>query len=182
MQRAQTTQDRENPDTLIILPSGLGWMALRMSGEILNRLAFGHTSAGAAAAAVDAQQEPAARLSRAQRLLVERLQAYAEGRVDDFCDVNVDPGPVSGFRANVISRCRKIPYGTTATYGDLAAAAGSPGAARAVGRCMATNRIPLVIPCHRVVPASGGPGPFTAPGGTEMKRRLLAMEARHFLA
>jgi methylated-DNA-[protein]-cysteine S-methyltransferase len=62
------------------------------------------------------------------------------------------------------------------TYGELAAKAGSPRAARAVGSCMARNRIPLVIPCHRVVPSGGRLGSFSAPGGSETKRRLIDME------
>jgi methylated-DNA-[protein]-cysteine S-methyltransferase len=63
------------------------------------------------------------------------------------------------------------------TYGELAAKAGYPGAARAVGNCMAANRIPLLIPCHRVVCAGGRLGSYSAPGGTVTKRRLLALEA-----
>ena len=62
-------------------------------------------------------------------------------------------------------------------YGQLASRAGSPNAARAVGNCMANNRIPLLIPCHRVVGANGELGGFSAAGGTDLKRRLLNREA-----
>ena len=68
------------------------------------------------------------------------------------------------------------------TYGELAVAAGQPRAARAVGNCMAGNRVPLIIPCHRVVRAGGDIGPYSAAGGSATKRRLLEMEAAaHFL-
>jgi methylated-DNA-[protein]-cysteine S-methyltransferase len=69
-----------------------------------------------------------------------------------------------------------IPYGETRTYAQLAAMIGRPGAARAVGRANALNRIPLVIPCHRVVGANGSLTGFA--GGTHLKARLLAHEAR----
>jgi methylated-DNA-[protein]-cysteine S-methyltransferase len=72
--------------------------------------------------------------------------------------------------------CRRIGYGQTISYGQLAASVGAPGAARAVGTCMATNPLPLVVPCHRVIPAAGPPGFYSAPGGCRMKQRLLAME------
>jgi methylated-DNA-[protein]-cysteine S-methyltransferase len=80
------------------------------------------------------------------------------------------------FQQKVQKLCRQIPFGTTMTYGELAAKAGAPGAARAVGICMARNCFPLVVPCHRVVPAGGRLGNYSAPGGTETKQRLLDME------
>ena len=89
----------------------------------------------------------------------------------------IDLGWTTEFQRRVIRRCRRIPYGKTATYGQIASAAGSPGAARAVGSCMAANRFPLIVPCHRVVRSGGGIGAFSAPGGTRTKRRLLAMES-----
>jgi methylated-DNA-[protein]-cysteine S-methyltransferase len=68
------------------------------------------------------------------------------------------------------------------TYGDLAAAIGSPGAARAVGSVMARNCFPLIVPCHRVLGAGGSLGGYSAPDGLRMKRRLLAMEGQQALA
>jgi len=62
------------------------------------------------------------------------------------------------------------------TYGQLATRAGSPRSARAVGNVMASNRVPLIIPCHRVVAAGGALGGFSAPHGTRLKRRLLKLE------
>jgi methylated-DNA-[protein]-cysteine S-methyltransferase len=109
--------------------------------------------------------------------LVRRLKAYADGSPDDFSDVPIDFGPVSGFRRRVLEECRRVGYGATISYGDLAVRAGASGAARAVGNCMASNRIPLMVPCHRVVCSDGRLGAYSAPGGVKTKRRLLEMES-----
>ena len=111
------------------------------------------------------------------RHLVARLQAYASGARDDFCDVPVELGPLTEFQRRVVQHCRRIPPGKTLSYGQLAAKAGFAGAARAVGNCLAANRIPLVIPCHRVIAAGGGLGGYSAAGGIRLKRRLLDLEA-----
>jgi methylated-DNA-[protein]-cysteine S-methyltransferase len=68
------------------------------------------------------------------------------------------------------------------TYGALAATAGHPRAARAVGNCMAGNCVPLIVPCHRVVRAGGDIGPYSAAEGSATKRRLLEMEAAAFFS
>ena len=78
------------------------------------------------------------------------------------------------FRRRALEAARRIPPGETATYGDLAAEVGSPRAARAVGSAMATNPIPIVVPCHRVVPSTGGLGNYG--GGVEIKALLLDLE------
>ena len=77
----------------------------------------------------------------------------------------------------MIDACRAIPRGETLTYGQLAAKAGYPGAARAVGQVMARNCLPLLIPCHRVVGSNGLHG-FSAPGGLATKQRLLEIEGQ----
>jgi methylated-DNA-[protein]-cysteine S-methyltransferase len=114
--------------------------------------------------------------------LVTRLQRYAAGNPDAFCDISVDFGQASEFRRRVLNLCRRIPFGRTVSYAELAARAGSPRAARAVGNCMAANPIPLLIPCHRVICADSRIGVYSAPGGTAMKQRLLAMEQREGVA
>jgi len=80
----------------------------------------------------------------------------------------------SSFQCGVLRRLVDVPFGSTVTYGELAALVGSPGAARAVGVTMAVNPLPIVVPCHRVV-ASDGLGGYSG-GGVENKRRLLAHE------
>ena len=83
--------------------------------------------------------------------LVERLMRYAAGEPVDFSDVRVDERHLTRFGRRIVQACRRIPAGQTRSYGQLAAACGSPGAARAVGQVMAKNRYPLVVPCHRVI-------------------------------
>lgn len=162
---------------LVLVPSALGWMALIGEAEALKQLTFGHSSPEAAAAALDSRLIEGAVEGAWNEDLLGRLVAYAAGEPVDFDDVPVDPGPLSPFRQQVFRHCRQIPYGQTRTYGQLASAADLGHAARAVGSCMAANRIPLIIPCHRVVSASGRIGGFSAPGGRSTKQRLLALEA-----
>ena len=110
--------------------------------------------------------------------LRERLIAYASGEVVGFDDVELTwPRPLTEFRQRVLDATRRIPRGRTATYQEIATQAGSPGAARAVGTAMSSNRFPIVVPCHRVVGSGGGLGGFTSPQGTDLKQRLLDMEA-----
>ena len=112
-----------------------------------------------------------------ENVLVRRLQAYAEGEPEDFRDVQVDLDGLSRFRRRVFEACRQIPYGETLSYAELAVRAGFPKAFRAVGNCLAANRVPLIIPCHRVVCSNGQIGRFSAPGGGGMKQRLIQLEA-----
>jgi methylated-DNA-[protein]-cysteine S-methyltransferase len=164
-------------DELVVFASELGWMSLRMRGEAVAQLSFGHPSATAATRAIAPGQIACQELSRRQFDVVERLREFAQGIPVDFCDLPVDYGPVTDFQGRVLKACREIPYGKTITYGELAVAAYTPRAARAVGNCMAGNRVPLIIPCHRVVRAGGDIGPYSAAGGSATKRRLLQMEA-----
>jgi O-6-methylguanine DNA methyltransferase len=96
----------------------------------------------------------------------------AAGR--DYAPVPVDLSGVPGFHLRVLEALRKVPRGTVKTYGDLAKKAGNPRAARAVGSAMAHNPIPFLVPCHRVVPSSGGIGNFGL--GKARKLELLRRE------
>ena len=167
---------QKRPEILVTSASPLGWIALIGAGDVLRRLSFGHLSSREAVEALGAELLEAARPGTWNEPLVRRLQAYASGEPVDFGDVEIDLAGMTAFQRRVLWQCRKIPYGRTATYGQLAVRAGAAGAARAVGNCMATNRFPLIVPCHRVLPASGRIGAFSAPGGPEMKHRLLAIE------
>jgi methylated-DNA-[protein]-cysteine S-methyltransferase len=163
-------------DTLLVFPTELGWMAAIHADRVLHRLAFGHPDADAAHAAADAELGRKVRLDEWERRLVKRFQAYAEGEPEDFRDLQIDLGRLGPFQRRVYAACREIRYGRVRTYGELASAAGSPQAARAVGNCMARNRLPLVVPCHRVIGASSNLGGYSAPGGLAVKRRLLELE------
>jgi methylated-DNA-[protein]-cysteine S-methyltransferase len=89
-------------------------------------------------------------------------------------ELAVDLQLASGFRRTVLERLPDVGYGRTVSYGELAAQVGHPRAARAVGTACATNPLPLVIPCHRVVLGDGSPGAYV--GGPEKKRVLLDFE------
>jgi len=101
-----------------------------------------------------------------------QLDAWFAGRLREFSLPLVEPR--TAFERRVRQAMLRIPYGATASYGELAAAIGSLGAARAVGTACARNPLPIIVPCHRVVAVGGRIGGYR--GGTEMKRRLLDFE------
>ena len=101
-----------------------------------------------------------------------QLNEYFSGKRREF-DLPLSYGGTE-FRTSVLDALREIPYGETRTYGEIAESIGSPRAYRAVGTACAENPLPIVIPCHRVVPSSGGIGSYA--GGSSMKRRLLDFE------
>lgn len=109
--------------------------------------------------------------------VADLLEGYARGESVDFTDVELDVRHLTPFRVRVMGACRSIEYGRTMTYAGLAASAGSPNAYRAVGSTMASNRWPLVVPCHRVVRSDGGLGGYSTPRGVALKKTLLALEA-----
>ncbi len=108
--------------------------------------------------------------------LARALERYFDGTAQAF-DTPVDLRLAGGFRRRVLERLALVRYGERIGYGRLAAAVGSPGAARAVGTACATNPIPLVVPCHRVVRGDGTYGAYR--GGPAAKRFLLEFEAAH---
>jgi O-6-methylguanine DNA methyltransferase len=109
--------------------------------------------------------------------LRRRLQAFAAGERCDFGDVRLALPALTAFQQRVVAETRQIGYGQRLTYGHLAERSGAPGAARAVGSVMSSNRLPILVPCHRVVASGGGLGGYSAPQGIDLKRRLLEMEA-----
>lgn len=111
---------------------------------------------------------------RVQTALPDRFRAYFAGAADSFADVELELDWCTGFQRRVVDAMRSIPYGETATYGEVAALAGHPNAGRAVGSVCAANRFALVVPCHRVV-AAEGLGSYGSLG-TGYKQRLLELE------
>lgn len=107
------------------------------------------------------------------------VSAYFEGVCVEFGEgIEIDWRGVSGFGRVVLEGCRGVMYGQTISYGELAERLGKSGAARAVGRVLGSNRLPLVIACHRVICADGRVGGYSAVGGWDLKRRLLLMESK----
>ncbi|MFZ2526590.1 MAG: methylated-DNA--[protein]-cysteine S-methyltransferase [Rhodococcus sp. (in: high G+C Gram-positive bacteria)] len=108
--------------------------------------------------------------------IVGALTAHTAGTTDDLRWVPVDYRDISEFDCSVYEFTRSLDPGSTATYGDVAAALGRPGGAQAVGQALGRNPVPLVVPCHRVLAAGGAIGGFSAPGAVVTKRELLALE------
>ena len=107
---------------------------------------------------------------------VSQLTAFFDGRLDAF-DLPLDPGGTA-FQRRVYASMQAIPRGETRTYGDIARALGVMP--QPVGQACGSNRIPIIIPCHRVV-GSDGLGGFSAPEGIEMKVKLLRLEGAYSL-
>ena len=124
-------------------------------------------------AALPADAEPTHR----GNALTNRIQDYCRGVCDDFLDVPIAAAWRTPFQRAVVAALRQVRYGQTTSYGELAMRAKRPRAARAVGQVMATNPVPLIVPCHRVLGAGGAIGGFSAPTGLSLKRRLLQLEA-----
>lgn len=103
--------------------------------------------------------------------------AYFEGEAIDFSRFPLDLGAQDTLFERIYAAVRALPWGETSTYGAIAKALGAgPEVARDVGQAMARNPVPLIIPCHRVLAAGGRIGGFSAPGGTESKAHMLALE------
>lgn len=110
--------------------------------------------------------------------VVEQAKRYFAGERIAFTNIDLDLSAVDPFRRTIYDALRKVGFGETVTYGELAKRAGAnePQAAQDVGVAMARNPVPLIIPCHRVLAAGGKIGGFSAPGRTETKQRMLALE------
>lgn len=165
---------------LSVFSTELGWFGLVGRAQHLIGVRIGHTTAA------EVEMSVAESLSPNEGLVIDdwnadlrqRLQDFAIGKRVAFGDVVIwYEQELPPFRREVIRETRKLSYGQRASYQELAARAGSPQAARAVGNTMATNRFPIIVPCHRVLGAGGKLGGFTAPGGLDLKRTLLKLES-----
>ncbi len=103
------------------------------------------------------------------------ISRYLMGEKVDLLKYEPDLSDLTAFEQAVLTETRKIPYGTTITYSELADRIGNSGGARAVGQALSKNPYPIVIPCHRVV-ARSGIGGYS--GGVKLKKRLLEIEAK----
>ncbi len=116
---------------------------------------------------------PPAAVSRA----MEAIGALLSGKPSDLSSIELDMDAVPQFHERVYEEARRIPPGTTLSYGELAKRLGAPGSARAVGQALGRNPFAIIVPCHRVLAASGKIGGFSANGGITTKLRLLTLEA-----
>ena len=164
-----------------------GWCGLLGRDNTVTRLWMGHHTRADALESLQTfcEQNPELKEEQIEEAdwfpeLRERLQDYFQGARVDFQDIALNLPQLTAFQSRVIQALKQVGYGELITYGELASKAGSPRAARAVGTVMAGNRIPVLIPCHRVVAAGGKLGGFSAPQGTSLKAHLLQLESRGF--
>jgi methylated-DNA-[protein]-cysteine S-methyltransferase len=99
-----------------------------------------------------------------------------DGERIDLRWIDLDQAGIDVFRRRVYAAAREIAPGQTASYGDIAQAIGKPDAPRAVGAALADNPFPIIVPCHRVLSATGQLHGFSAPGGISTKQRMLEIE------
>jgi methylated-DNA-[protein]-cysteine S-methyltransferase len=111
--------------------------------------------------------------------IIDAVVALIAGEKIDFSQVTLDHAPLPEFSRRVYEIVRTIPIGHTLTYGDIAKKLGDVSLSREVGQAMGKNPTPIIMPCHRVVAASGKTGGFSAPGGVDTKMKLLSIERRH---
>jgi methylated-DNA-[protein]-cysteine S-methyltransferase len=108
---------------------------------------------------------------------IDAIVALLAGEPDHALDaVALDMDEVPEFNRRVYDAARRIPAGSTLSYGAVAERIGEPGSAQAVGQALGSNPFPVIVPCHRVLAADGSLRGFSAPGGIETKRRMLAIE------
>jgi methylated-DNA-[protein]-cysteine S-methyltransferase len=152
-------------------------MGVELSPQGVWRVVFDQVSATAARRGLGGAGHDVSEADARLDDVVARLTEYARGDADALTDIEVDWSGRTPFQVRVLQACRRIPPGETRSYAQLAALVGSRLAARAVGTVMAHNRVPLIIPCHRVVGSDGALGGFSSRSGLRMKRRLLELEA-----
>jgi methylated-DNA-[protein]-cysteine S-methyltransferase len=176
---ARLVEDADRLDVLDVcyrtIDSPYGPLLLAATTQGLVRVAFDREGQDAVLAQLSKAISP--RVLRGPRRLdraAAQLDEYFSGRRQSF-ELPIDLRLAHGFRRNVLVHLRDIAYGSTASYASIAAVVGSPAAVRAVGSACATNPLPIVVPCHRVVRSDGSIGQYL--GGTETKRALLAMES-----
>ncbi|HEV7314489.1 methylated-DNA--[protein]-cysteine S-methyltransferase [Sphingopyxis sp.] len=154
--------------------AAIGWTNTGISSFRLPAPSAGETERAVLRRLPDAMRaEPPAEM----RAVINDTIRYFDGERIEFFDIPIDPGQQPPFFAQVYALVRKLGWGETTTYGAVARALDAgPEHARAVGQAMATNPIPLIIPCHRVLAAGGKIGGFSASGGSTSKARMLELE------
>jgi len=151
-------------------------MAAVWSGDRLQRLSFGAENPQAAVALLGVSGDLLEKETSGMRVARQLLRRFAGGEAVCLGSIKVDWTGRTEFQRLVLSCCRRIPWGTTLSYGQVASQCGKPRAARAVGSVMRANRHPLIIPCHRVIAANGRLGGYSAHDGLATKRTLLKRE------
>jgi methylated-DNA-[protein]-cysteine S-methyltransferase len=165
---------------LAVFATELGWFGLIGSAKRVLSLSIGHASAD------EVRRALLERASASQRAHIDeadwcpdlrrRLQQYTLGKPASFADYQVDTSGLTEFQQRVVAAVRRIKFGTTRSYGEVAELAGAPRAARAVGSVMAANCTPIIVPCHRVIAAGQRLGGFSGVHGVCLKQQMLELE------
>ena len=166
-----------------IFETALGFVSIAWSDKGITRCVLPEPTFEAARRVFDrrigSEVEPTgdeAALPAPVRSAVAAIRAYAEGDESGFDDMPLDLAGTDPFRKAIYSAARRLGHGEVVTYGELAERAGFPSHARETGTALGRNPIPLIVPCHRIIAAGGKLGGFSAEGGTDTKKRLLAHE------
>ena len=152
----------------------MGWLGVLGSAKGLLAITLPQSSREQALKQLGDDLDRAAPSSSEFKDLMARLKLYFEGHKVDFGD-RLDLSKATPFQGKVWRLTRLIPYGETRSYAWVARELGQPEAVRAVGQALAGNRLPIIIPCHRLLTVNGRLGGYS--GGLEMKRKLLNLEA-----
>jgi len=169
-----------------LFETGLGWIGISWSARGLTRVQLPERDRAATLkrllatlpGAVGAQPVECAAedLPPPVAEAVAAIRRYAAGEAVDFSGIAVDLGTADAFRLSIYDAARRLGFGETTTYGELASRAGHAGLARETGQALGSNPVPIVVPCHRILAAGGKIGGFSGPGGSVTKERLLKLE------
>ncbi|MHC4292079.1 MAG: methylated-DNA--[protein]-cysteine S-methyltransferase [Planctomycetota bacterium] len=153
-----------------------GWFGLLGSDKGLVRTCLTIANKEAVIKRMLSDMPDAKQSTRGFSVLKKAIQEYYKGTPIDFSDARICLDGFTEFQQKALATLRKVKYGKTLSYSDLAKLAGNPKAARAIGSVMAANPLPLIIPCHRVIRTDGVIGQFSAAGGQNTKKRMLKLE------
>ena len=160
-----------------IFETRFGWVGVLASSDGLRRTTLPQPSPDECVALLGNELEQAELSPERFEVLKDKIVRYLEGDLVSFEEVSIDVEDATPFLKAAWTACRSIPKGETRTYKWVASQAGKPQAPRAAGQAMARNRLPLIVPCHRVIASDGSLRGF-GKGTTQMglKSRLLNLE------
>jgi methylated-DNA-[protein]-cysteine S-methyltransferase len=175
--RLNYSQIMEKPIKYTIFETKWGWFGLASTKNALLRTYLPMRNRKNLKEQLIRDNPPAEYRKELFEPLQRQIIAYFKGTYVNFSlDMPIELDGLSRFSCQVLTACRDIKFGYTTTYGALAKKIHRPGSARAVGQVMAHNRLPLIIPCHRVLRSDGQIGGFSAGGGTKLKQKMLEFE------
>jgi methylated-DNA-[protein]-cysteine S-methyltransferase len=151
-------------------PCAIGWNAAAIVRVVLPPASAFETSSGG----LNRDKHP---IPDFVREAIAAITRHLNGDLQPLEDHPIGIAEASAFSQAVWREARTIPMGETRSYRDLARALNAPGAARAVGRALGANPVPLLVPCHRIIASNGKLGGFSAEGGASLKAKILALES-----